>query len=347
MNQTMLIVVLESVVALLLVICGVLLALQFKKQAPVENVPSVLTSKSLPSIVAKRDSKNESYIASAREHLKTIESVLTSRLTVELTNIIPERRQILLDRLKQASEENFFETYSFSISFAKAGDIRNEIELRCERTYEAIFDVFEEKLLPATFNAVPDERALKMRELLVERLRAVRGRQVLQGQATLKMSLNPIYSELAEMARLQTILSNYLPKLQELKNRGTDWGNVAGFFSGTAMSAFHPIVGIPMLVGTWYRRKEKKKSEETFVTTALNEFANYLERWHKIQEVCLPVHKKQEVRIKETMRLIFEVSVPQVLTDLDQAGYSLKSVPAAYCNLLHDIQNDMEEIATT
>jgi hypothetical protein len=345
MNQTMLIVVLGLVVALLLVVCGILLVLYFKKPAPSANPALNLTLRS-PSAVAKRDSKNDGYISSAREELKKIEDLLTSRLTLELTSHIRGLRQELLERLKQGNEENFLEMYAYSISCAKAGDVRVEIERRCESTMENIFDVFQEKLLPATFNAVPDDAALKTRDLMTERLRAVRPQEVLRGQAALKMSLNPVYFELGELARLQTQLANYLPKLQELRTRGKDWGSFAGFFYGGALSAIHPVLGIPVLFGNWFRSKEKKKSEEAFVNTAMNEFANYLGRWERLEDVCLPAWEKQHGHVKETMKRIFEVGLPRILADLDKAGCCLKGVPDAYGHLLQDIQSDIEAIST-
>jgi hypothetical protein len=341
MNQTILVVVLGAVVALLLVACGILLALYFKKQAPAANPTLSLTSNA-PSVAVKGASANHEYILSAREELKKIENLLTPRLTLELTSLIPGLRQSLAERLEQANEQNFFEVFSYAISFAKAGDVRTEIERRCGLVTEMILDVYEQKLLPIIFESVPDAAAFKNRYELTQDVRA---QEALNGQAALKRSLSQIYSELAELGRLQERLTNYLPELQRLRNAGTNWGSFARSFAGGAIGAVHPLIGIPLVIANWFGDKEKQQREDAFVHTAMNEFTDYLGRWEKLYNLWLPVCEEQRVYIEEKMRRIFEASVPRILTDLDVADLSLKRVPEAYSRLLQDIQSDLEDIS--
>ena len=80
MNQTTLIIVLGTMVAALVVACGILLALQRKNKGvtATSSVPEQTTSP--PSTARKRDVQNDEYIESAQEELKAIESLLTACL---------------------------------------------------------------------------------------------------------------------------------------------------------------------------------------------------------------------------------------------------------------------------
>ena len=323
MNQTTLIIVLGTMVAALVVACGILLALQRKNKGvtATSSVPEQTTSP--PSTARKRDVQNDEYIESAQEELKAIESLLTACLVKELTQVMPSLRDQLSQHLKQGKEENFLEIYAYAISFAKAGDIRTEIERRCCVTMEAIFDSYQQELLPATFNSVPGAAALKTRYKPTQTIRA---REALNGQAALKRNLSPLYCELDELARLQQRLASYLPQLEEMKHRGHNWAGAARGFATGALAAVHPLFGIPMLIANWCNDSNNQKREDAFAKTAMNEFSDYIGRWERLPNIYLPACEDQRLLIIEKMSQIFDVTLPRILSDLDKAGFCLKRV---------------------
>jgi hypothetical protein len=334
MNQTMLIVILGFVAALLLVLCGILFALYRRKLAS-EATSGLNTS----SLAAKRDSKNVAYIAAARVELKKIVDFYSPRFAQEITQMIPSMQRQLSERRKQANEKDFLEFYSYSISFVKIWDVRTDIDARCGSVMQAVLNIYQQKLLPATFEAVPDAADHKNRYDAGAGLQA---RFESEGKVALTRQLGRVYRELGELARLQERLAGYLPGLERLKNQGFNWGNFVQGAIGGVLTVAHPPYGILMLAKTWLGAKEKAKAESLFVNRATNEFADYLGRWEQLHALCLNTREEQRLFIAAQMTQVFEVTVPKILTGLDTDGFSLKQVPGAYQGLLQESRKQIE-----
>jgi hypothetical protein len=73
---------------------------------------------------------------------------------------------------------------------------------------------------------------------------------------------------------------------------------------------------------------------------AMNDFSDYLGRWERLPTIYSPIFERQRLYINETVGQIFQVGLPRILTDLDNAGFSLKGIPGAYGDLFQTLQRE-------
>jgi len=151
------------------------------------------------------------------------------------------------------------------------------------------------------------------------------------GQVALKRNLGSVYSELGEIATAQSKLASYLPQLRSIAERsGMTWGEGAGWFARGAIVAANPLIGVPLLLVKYFTDREARKQAEAFLNRLRNEFVDYLNDCGRLVDLHMPVAQDQARFIEDRLKRILEVTMPRILKDLADAGFSLKDVPGAY-----------------
>jgi hypothetical protein len=199
-----------------------------------------------------------------------------------------------------------------------------------------ILRIYSAEILEATFNAIPAAASIKSRYDLTP---DVRTHESTKGQMALKQNLGHIYSELAEIGRLQEKLMNYFPRLQSiLESAGFNWGSAAEYFARGALVSVNPVLGIAAIIQILHRDSKAKKETEAFLSIVMADFREYLDRWDRLWELYLSVLKQQRSFIEGMLKGIFEVTMPTVMKAIDEAGFSLENVPSAYTVILKQIE---------
>ncbi len=279
---------------------------------------------------------NPGHIAATKECLRELSQIGTNLCIGGLHQTISAKFQDLGAYLAQNQNNFSLEVIWNSISFAKAADIRTEMEQTCVEIMELILAIYSTEFVPMIFDSVPEAVGLKSRFTLTE---AYTAQESSNGQNALRRNLSPIYSELNELARVQEQLISSFPQVQAMVGDGsTDWGDTALNFGAGALAVANPLIGVPFLIARICGGSKKDEANNMFMQHWGVRLDEYWNRWNRVYNGYQPVFESQCRFVEEKMRDISERAIPNLLAELDAQGFNLKRVPATYQVFLKDIK---------
>lgn len=84
--------------------------------------------------------------------------------------------------------------------------------------------------------------------------------------------------------RREWLLSNY-GNLVKVTNVDADWGSFAKHFAGGALAVANPIIGIPLIVASWFGESDKDKQQQSFVE-------RYGQEWDEFESMIEPLRQE-------------------------------------------------------
>ena len=288
--------------------------------------------------VVRRDSANPRYIAECDRHLTELSQIATHLCGGSLFSTIPQAYQHLDDYLKSNTNRSIPEILHYSVSFESGSNLRTTLEQHCDRISETILETYTQQLVPLTFQAIPEAGHLSSRYQLNQTVFNI---EASGAQGSLKRNLGPVYSSLAELGRLQESLRFAIPRVQSLlAGRETNWGDVAMNFGKGVLSVAHPMIGIPLIIGGFFKDSEKDKQREQEWNVISQQFDLYLKQWDLLLQCYEPVYQRQVAFITEKSNQLLRQQPLKILNDLDAQGYRLKHAPTAYANYVSKLKKD-------
>ena len=219
---------------------------------------------------------------------------------------------------KEHSIEDVQKLFSSILTHASFGNVVSQIQKKSDTIADELLSGFK-KDLDVIFKGKEYE-SLSDRYRLSTDLEVEQHRKISSAIAA-KFNTAILKAREYEQKR-EWLVANY-GNYQKLMSTNTDWAGGAKYFAGGAMAFANPIIGIPMLLGSWMKDSENDKQNQAFIDTYFQKWGELESMIDSLRQEVIDASKKAVEYIVIKCDEIYIQGITVILKETASAGHSI------------------------